>query len=250
MSPRSVRTSHSPPAVRSIAVTVVFLLISPPPSRAPRARACVRSAGLDVAVLRVADGAEDAVRLDERPDLLQLLRRQPLDLDAADRARDAGVVAVFVEPILRQRDADVGHGPEADVHAGLGAETLVERHRIFVELADRVADIEQRQQARRVPGRAGCQLPALDENAVVPALLHEMIKGRDADDAAADHHHARVRPHGPVLPVGDVELSTLAALPRAVCRPRDGGCRGSVGAAGLSPSRGRRATVRGERERS
>ena len=44
-SPLSVRTSHSPDRVRSMAVTAVWRLISPPPARAPLASACVRSAG-------------------------------------------------------------------------------------------------------------------------------------------------------------------------------------------------------------
>ena len=45
MSPLSVRTSQSPPAVRSMAVTVVLRLISAPPARAPAAMAWVTSAG-------------------------------------------------------------------------------------------------------------------------------------------------------------------------------------------------------------
>ena len=43
--------------------------------------------GLDVAVVRVLDRAEDAVDLAERPDLLDLLRRQHVDLDADRLAR-------------------------------------------------------------------------------------------------------------------------------------------------------------------
>ena len=45
MSPLSVETLHSPFASRSIAVTVVWRLISAPRSRAPRASDCVKSAG-------------------------------------------------------------------------------------------------------------------------------------------------------------------------------------------------------------
>ena len=45
MSPLSVVTSHSPPGGRSIAMTVVWRLISAPRSRAPLANAWVRSAG-------------------------------------------------------------------------------------------------------------------------------------------------------------------------------------------------------------
>src|ERR1700722_2808603 len=46
-----------------------------------------------------------------------------------------------------------------------------------------------------MPGRARGQLLALDEHAVGPTLLREMIECRDADYAPANHHCPRVRSH-------------------------------------------------------
>ena len=63
---------------------------------------------LDVAVLRVLNRADDALGLAERPDFLDLIRRQELDLDPADRRRDARVIAVFVHAVAGARKADVG----------------------------------------------------------------------------------------------------------------------------------------------
>ena len=120
--------------------------------------------------------------------------RQELDLDA-DRLRDARILVVLVHAVAVEREADVGDLAEADVLAGLRLERLVERDRVFVDLADRVAHVEQRQQAGGVPGRAGGQLLALDQHHVRPALLGQMIERRDADRAAADHHHARLALH-------------------------------------------------------
>ena len=96
---------------------------------------------------------------------LTSLGRQDVDLDA-DRLGDAGVIHVLVPAVLGAGEADVGDLAEADMLAGLCFERLVERHRVFVDLADRVAEVEERQQARRMPGRARGQLLALDEDDV------------------------------------------------------------------------------------
>ncbi len=143
--------------------------------------------GLNITVIRMLDGAEQAVRLAERPDLLHLLRRQHIDAHA-DGLGNAGIIHIFVPAILGAGETDVGDLGETDIHAGLFLQFLVELHGIFVDLANRVAHVEQRQKPGRVPGGTGGQLLALDEHAVAPALLGQMIKRRDADDAATDHH--------------------------------------------------------------
>ena len=125
---------------------------------------------------------------------LTSLRRQELHLDA-DRRGDSGVIMIFVHPVAGAREADVGDLAQADVEAGLFLERLVERDRIFVDLPDRIAEVEERQEARRVPGRARGQFLALDENAVAPAFLGEMIERRDADHAPADDHRPRMLSH-------------------------------------------------------
>ena len=66
-------------------------------ARAPRQR-LRQIGGLDIAVLRMLDRADDAVGVAERPDLLDLLGRQELHLDA-DRRRDARVILIFVEAV-------------------------------------------------------------------------------------------------------------------------------------------------------
>ena len=149
---------------------------------------------LDIAVLRVLNCADDAVDVAERPKLLDLIRREELDRDP-DRLGDAGIVAVLIEPVAGAGEADVGDLAQADVEPRLGLEVLVERDRIFVDLSDGITEVEERQKAGRMPGRAGGQLLALDEHAIGPALLDEMVKRRNADDAAADHHRPSLRSH-------------------------------------------------------
>ncbi len=151
--------------------------------------------GLDVAVLRVLDGAEQPFGIAQRPDLADLVRRQCLDLDPANRGGDAGIVLILVHPVLGAGETDVGDLAEAGVEPRLLLQPLVERHGIFVDLADRIADVEEGQQAGRVPGRTGGELLALNQHAIGPAFLDQVIERRHAHDAAADHHHSRMRPH-------------------------------------------------------
>ena len=68
----------------------------------------------------------------------------------------AGAVAdracVAETPVVtsaRAREADIADLPEADVEAGLRFERPVERDGIFVDLPDRVAEVEERQEPRR-----------------------------------------------------------------------------------------------------
>ncbi len=164
-------------------------------ARAPRQR--LGEVGrLDVAVLRMLDGADDPLDVAERPDVLDLAGGEELHLDPADRRGDAGVIMVLVEPVAGAGEADVGYLAEADVEAGLLLQRLIEGDGIFVDLPNRVAEVEQRQKPGRMPCRAGGQLPALDQHAVRPALLAQMIQRRDADHAPADHHRPRMRSHG------------------------------------------------------
>jgi hypothetical protein len=149
---------------------------------------------LDVAILAMLDGADDAVRLHQRPDLLHLGGCQEFDGDA-DGPRDAGVIFVFVHPVLRAGEPDVGDVAEAGVEAGFLFEGLVEVDRVFVELTHRVAEVEQRQQAGGVPGGARGQFAPLDEDHVAPALLREVVERADADCASADDDNARLGLH-------------------------------------------------------
>jgi hypothetical protein len=64
-----------------------------------------------------------------------------------------------------------------------------------VNLPDRVAHVEQRQQTGGVPGGAGGELLALDENHVAPALPGEVVEGPHPDDAAPDDDHPSLRFH-------------------------------------------------------
>ena len=150
--------------------------------------------GLDVAVVGVLDRADQAIGLAKRPDRLDFRGREHIDRDA-DRPGDAGVIHVLVEAVPGPRQTDVGDLAEADILSGLGLEPPVEADRVFVDLPDRVGEVEQRQEAGGMPGRARGQFLALAQDDIGPALAGEVIEGRDADDAAPDHDDAGMSSH-------------------------------------------------------
>ncbi len=80
--------------------------------------------------------------------------------------------------------------------AGLGLQLGVEVHRVVLQAGDVGAVVQAVDVGRRVPGAARGQLVALQQHAVGPAGLGQMVEDRAADHPAADHHGLRVRSHG------------------------------------------------------
>src|ERR1700683_5071266 len=72
----------------------------------------------------------------------------------------------IVEAVLRARQTDIGDLAKADILAGLGLQRLVELDRVLVQLAVRIADVEQRQKTCCMPGGAGGEFLALDQDNV------------------------------------------------------------------------------------
>ena len=155
---------------------------------------------LDIAVTRMADGADQPFGVAERPDVLHLVRGEEVHINA-DGARDTGILPVFVHPVLGLGEADVGDIAEADIHAGFFLKLLIELHGIFMNLADRIGHVEQRQQACGMPCRPRGQLLALDQDNVRPALFREMVKRADADYPASDDNNTCMRFHNGTLQI-------------------------------------------------
>ena len=187
--------------------------------------------GVDVAVGRVEERADEVLGAHQRPAVLISAGRQPLEGDA-DGLGGGGVELEFVHARPGLRHAQVADDREAGVQPGLGLQRLVELHRAVVDVAGGVAHVEERQEARGVPGGAGGQLVALEQHRVGPAGLRQVVGDRRADRAAADHHRPRMAPHrSPPL------------LPAAHClaeRGRAQGRRARRSVAGLRPAAPRR----------
>ena len=200
MSPLLVVRCHSPEGVRLHRGDFGLLV----DLGAAAARAFAQRHGevgrRDVAVIGMIERADDFRRagavaeFDQRPQIADLARADHLE-GHADGIRRAAVFLVFVHAIAAGREAQISGDVETHVLAGFGGQTLVEIHRVLVQLADRVAHVEQRQQARRMPGRSRGQLGALQQHDVRPALQRQVIKRADAYHSAANHHDAGMSFH-------------------------------------------------------
>ena len=194
--------------------------------RAPR-QSLGQVCRLDIAVRRMLDRADDAVDLAQRPDRLDLFGREEVDV-YADRPRHTGIIPVLVHPVLGPGEAYIAHITEADVQFRLRLEGRIEAHGILVQLPDRIAEVEQRQETRRVPGRAGGQLLALQEHAVGEAELGQVIEGRHPHHAPADDDCARVCFHD------EVPGATITVLMRTAFDLR---CEGATSERMIPPQR-------------
>ena len=151
---------------------------------------------VDVAVGRVKERAYQPFHVDEREALLDLRGPPPL-VGHADRIGGRGIGLELLHALARARHAQIADALEADVAPPLGGKALVELERVFMHLAGRVGHVEERQEPRRVPGRARGQLITLEQHSIAPARGRQVIEDRAADVAAADHRHARMCLHCP-----------------------------------------------------
>jgi hypothetical protein len=60
-----------------------------------------------------------------------------------------------------------------------------------------------------MPGGAGSKLLALNQDNIAPALLGKVVKRRNANHAATDNNHPRLRFHGNSFGPGNSILATL-----------------------------------------
>ena len=149
---------------------------------------------LHVPVPRMADRPDQAVDVAQRPDLPDLGGGQELDVHP-DGAGHARVLVVLVHPVAVHREPDVAHQPQPHVLPRLRLQRAVQLDGGLVDLADRIAHVEQGQQPRGVPGGAGGQLPALHQHHVGPPLPREVVESAGPDDAAADDHDTSMGLH-------------------------------------------------------
>ena len=152
----------------------------------------------DVTVVGMEQRAHQALGLAERPQLGDFFGPDHLE-GHADRIGGTTVLAVLVHALGLGGKAQIAGLVETHRLPGFGLEPLIEVDRVLVQLADRVAHVEERQQARGVPGRAVGEVGLLDQHRVRPPQLGEVIEDAAANDAAADHHRPGMATHGALL---------------------------------------------------
>ena len=151
--------------------------------------------GRNVSVVGMVEGADDGRRavltaqLHQGPEFLDLFWADDLERDA-DGVGGAAVFQVLVHALAVGREAQVAGHMEAHILARLSRQALVKIDRIFVQLADRIAHIKERQQPCGMPSGPGGEFRALEEHDVRPTLEGEVVQGADAHSTAADDHHS------------------------------------------------------------
>ena len=117
----------------------------------------------DVPVVRMVKRSDQPLRVAQRPERGDVLRRDDLERDT-DRVGRTAVLAVLVHPLLVGRESQVSRHMEADILAGLSGQGLVEIDRVLVQLADAVTHVEQREETGGMPRRTCGQLGAFAQD--------------------------------------------------------------------------------------
>ena len=150
--------------------------------------------GVDVALVGVPHGADEELLVEDRVDLLRLGHRDQLGLHTQVPA--LGVRGLQpVGPLRRVGKHDAAGDVDAAVLARDLFDLLVQLDRVLLQLGDVRVAVERVHATGRVPGGAGGELGALEQDDVGPTVLREVIEDRGPDHAAADDHYLGVRLH-------------------------------------------------------
>ena len=181
--------------------------------------------GVDVAFVGVVEHADVVLRIHDRQHPRRLLQIDELRVQPEVAAVATGGLQV-VEPVLGVGEHEAAGEVDA---AGLPRDLLdlvVDLQRVVLELGDVGVGVERVHAARRVPGRAGGQLGALQQDDVLPAVLDEVVEDAATHDTATDDGDSDMRFHASGLPVFGAGRTKPA---------RDGGEAYSTVSASFSP---------------
>ena len=151
-------------------------------------------AGVDVAVVGIPEAAEQVVGLQERMARAHFVLRQDLEGEALG-VRHADDVTELFHALPGVGEPDAAARAVIDGAVDLAPEPAIQPVAVALQLHDVPGGREVRAVAGGVPGRARGQLVTLEQHRVAPAHAGQVVQHAAADDAATDHHHARMRFH-------------------------------------------------------
>ena len=143
--------------------------------------------GIDMSFDRIVHRTDEVLLLHQRKQLLRLAGRDELQVHAEVAAAGLGHLQP-VHPLGRTGQHDAAGNVHAARLPGDLLELLVEVDRVLLQLGDVGIAVHGVHAARGMPGRARCQLVALDQQHVLPTRLGQVIQDTGAHDASADHH--------------------------------------------------------------
>ena len=89
----------------------------------------------------------------------------------------------------------------------------IQRISIMMDFRHVVISDEAGTLTRRMPGRAGCQLPLFNQQSVCPAFLRKMLQQATAPHPALDDDDSRVFFHAAPIPLRPTVAVRLKAVP-------------------------------------
>ncbi len=158
---------------------------------------------------RIVHGAGELALVDERQQLLGFVQRNQFDLHAEIAALGADRLQPLPARGCRREHQPFRH-VQPDGLAGDLLDLLVEVDGVLLQLGDVRVAVDGVHAASRVPGGARCQLEALQQHDIPPALFRQVVEDAGADDTTADDDDLSMRFHGR-FPVPDYwfELVTI-----------------------------------------
>ena len=146
--------------------------------------------GIGATILLHVEAGEDVVGASQWEQLVDFLGRDLVHINAAV-AIERGNSPVLLEPIGLGRQLDEADSVETRRLAGLRLEARVQIARVLAHLCRRLRQRAERDhQARRVPGGAGSQPVALQDDDIGTAHVGKVVGNGAPDHTSADHHHA------------------------------------------------------------
>ena len=150
--------------------------------------------GVDVAFVGVVEHTDIVLRVHDRQHARRLLQIDELGVETEVTATAAGGLEV-VEPVLRVGEHEAAGEVDAAGLPGDFLDLLVDLEGVVLELGDVGVGVERMHAARRMPGGAGGELGALEQDDVLPAVPGEVVEDAATDDSSADDSHSDMRFH-------------------------------------------------------
>ena len=150
--------------------------------------------GVDVAFVGVVEHADVVLRVHDRQHARRLLEIDELGVEPEVAPAAARGLEV-VEPVLRVGEHEAAGEVDAAGLPGDLLDLLVDLQRVVLELGDVGVGVERVHAARRMPGGAGGELRALQQDDILPAVPDEVVEDAATHDAATDDGDSDMRFH-------------------------------------------------------
>ncbi len=150
--------------------------------------------GVDITVCRMENRTPQIICPHQRPAFLDLRGTKELMLDP-NGFSCCGIQHIFIHPLLRLRHPQVAAPGKTGIQAGLILKPRIQLDRVIMNMAGRIAHVEQRQKPCGMPCRPGGQFVTFDQQRLPPGT-GKMQGNAATDRTASDDKNLYMRFHG------------------------------------------------------